>query len=170
MTGGIFISRSHNGNSTIRRKDMFEPKKILVPTDFSEHSDKALKEALDIADKYNSKIYLLHVIDEQVQQCAADYCLTSADVEKLESDSVNRSSEMLKKEVSKFNNADAVEIEFDIKKGDPFSEIVKEQKDKDIDLVVMSSFGKTGLKKYMIGSVADKVIRNSTAQVLMVKD
>jgi universal stress protein A len=149
---------------------MFEPKRILVPTDFSEHSDKALKEALDIAGKYNSKIFLLHVIDKQVQQCAVDYCLTNADVEKLEADSVNWSSEMLKKEVSKVNKTDAVEIEYDIKKGDPFNEIVKEQKDKKIDLVVMSSFGRTGLKKYMLGSVADKVIRNATSQVLMVRE
>jgi universal stress protein A len=149
---------------------MFEPKRILVPTDFSEHSDKALQEALDIAGKYNSKIYLLHVIDKQVQQCAADYCLAYADVEKLEADSINWSSEMLKKEVSKFDKTKAVEVEFDIKKGDPFNEIVKEQKDKNIDLVVMSSFGRTGLKKYMLGSVADKVIRNATSQVLMVKE
>jgi universal stress protein A len=149
---------------------MFEPKRILVPTDFSEHSDKALKEALDIAEKYNSKIYLLHVIDKQVQQCAVDYCLSNADVEKLETDSVNWSSEMLKKEISKFDKTDSMEIELDIKKGDPFNEIVKEQKDKKIDLVVMSSFGRTGLKKYMLGSVADKVIRNATSQVLMVKD
>jgi universal stress protein A len=149
---------------------MFEPKRILVPTDFSEHSDKALQEALDIAGKYNSKIYLLHVIDKQVQQCAADYCLANADVEKLEADSINWSSEMLKKEVSKFDKTKAVEVEFDIKKGDPFNEIVKEQKDKNIDLVVMSSFGRTGLKKYMLGSVADKVIRNATSQVLMVKE
>jgi len=149
---------------------MFEPKRILVPTDFSEHSDKALNEAIDIAGKYNSKIYLLHVIDKQVQQCAVDYCLTNADVEKLEADSVNWSSDMLKKEVSKLDKTNAVEIEFDIKKGDPFHEIIKEEKDKDIDLVVMSSFGKTGLKKFMLGSVADKVIRNSTSQVLMVKD
>ena len=149
---------------------MFEPKKILVPTDFSEHSDKALKEALYIAGKYNSKIYLLHVIDKQVQQCAVDYCLTNADVEKLEADSVNWSTDMLKKEVSKIDKPNAVEIEFDIKKGDPFNEIVKEQKDKGIDLVVMSSFGRTGLKKYMLGSVADKVIRNATSQVLMIKE
>jgi universal stress protein A len=149
---------------------MFEPKRILVPTDFSEHSDKALNEAIDIAGKYNSKIYLLHVIDKQVQQCAVDYCLSEADVEKLEADSVNWSSDMLKKEASKLNKADAVEIEFDIKKGDPYHEIIKEEKDKDIDLVVMSSFGRTGLKKFMLGSVADKVIRNSTSQVLMVKD
>jgi len=149
---------------------MFEPKRILVPTDFSEHSDKALNEAIDIAGKYNSKIFLLHVIDKQVQQCAVDYCLTSSDVDKLEKDSISSSEEMLKKELSKFVNANAVHIEFDVKQGDPFNEIVKEQKDKDIDLVVMSSHGKTGIKKYMLGSVADKVIRNTTSRVLMVKD
>jgi universal stress protein A len=149
---------------------MFEPKKILVPTDFSEHSDKALKEALNIAGKYNSKIYLLHVIDRQVQQCAVDYCLTSSDVEKLEADSVNMSMDKLKNEVSKVDKSNKAEIEFDVRKGDPFNEIVKEQKDKGIDLVVMSSFGRAGLKKYMLGSVADKVIRNATSQVLMIKE
>jgi nucleotide-binding universal stress UspA family protein len=40
---------------------MFAPKNILVPTDFSEHSDRALKQAVDIASEHNSKIYLLHV-------------------------------------------------------------------------------------------------------------
>jgi nucleotide-binding universal stress UspA family protein len=91
-------------------------------------------------------------------------------VEKLEADSVNMSMDKLKNEVSKVDKSNKAEIEFDVRKGDPFNEIVKEQKDKDIDLVVMSSFGRAGLKKYMLGSVADKVIRNATSQVLMIKE
>lgn len=43
---------------------MFAPKNILVPTDFSGSSDKALKKAVDIALQHRSKIYVLHVVDE----------------------------------------------------------------------------------------------------------
>ncbi len=43
---------------------MFKPKKILVPTDFSEHSDKALEKALDIAKEEGSEIVFFHVIHE----------------------------------------------------------------------------------------------------------
>ena len=51
-------------------------KAILVPSDFSEFSDRALQKAIDLAKEYKSRIYLLHVIDEGLQQCVADYCLT----------------------------------------------------------------------------------------------
>ena len=40
---------------------MFAPKRILVPTDFSDYSDEALKQALELAKQYHSKVYLLHV-------------------------------------------------------------------------------------------------------------
>lgn len=46
---------------------MLKPTKILVPTDFSEYSDKALKQALDIAKEYNAKVYVLHVLDQKLQ-------------------------------------------------------------------------------------------------------
>ena len=54
---------------------MFSPKNILVPTDFSEASDRALNQALDIAEQFHSRIYLLHVITESLQRCGEDYCL-----------------------------------------------------------------------------------------------
>ena len=69
---------------------MFTPKTILVPTDFSESSDRALEKAVDMAEKYNAKVILLHVIDEKVQQCAADYCLRNEDVGKLEEESYEK--------------------------------------------------------------------------------
>ena len=45
---------------------MFAPKRLLVPTDFSTHSDKALEYAVDMAKIYEAKIFLLHVIDEYI--------------------------------------------------------------------------------------------------------
>jgi nucleotide-binding universal stress UspA family protein len=153
----------------MKEKRMFKPMKILVPTDFSKHSDNALSNASDIAEKYNSKIYLLHVIDNAVQQCAVDYCIPNEVVEKFNTDSVISSRELMKNEVRNFAQDHAVEIEYDIKKGNPYEEIIKEQEDKDIDLIVMGSHGKTGFIKHMMGGVAERVLRNATSQVLMVK-
>ncbi|HQL83585.1 MAG TPA: universal stress protein, partial [Spirochaetota bacterium] len=58
---------------------MFNPKKILVTTDFSNASDSALKEAADIARKFGSQVHLLHVIEE-IRQCAVDYCLSEPEI------------------------------------------------------------------------------------------
>lgn len=148
---------------------MFEPKKILVPTDFSEHSDKALQEAISIAEKYNSKIYLLHVIDKNIQQCVVDYCLSQEVVDELERESVTKSREMMTNEVSKISERAPVEIEFDIKRGIPYDEILKEQEDKGVDLIVIASHGRTGIAGHLLGNVADRVMEKARSEVLLVR-
>jgi universal stress protein A len=148
---------------------MFEPKKILVPTDFSEHSDKALREALDIAEKFNAKIFLLHVIDQNIQQCVVDYCLPQETVDQLERESVTKSREMMQEEVTKAAPRRAVEINYDIQRGVPYDVILKEQEDKGVDLIVIASHGKTGVMSHLMGSVADRVSERATSQVLIVK-
>jgi len=45
---------------------MLKPTKILVPTDFSEYSDRALRQALDIARQYGATVYILHVLREEM--------------------------------------------------------------------------------------------------------
>jgi universal stress protein A len=148
---------------------MFAPKKILVPTDFSEPSDLALKKAVDIASTNKSKIYLLHVIDEAIRQCAVDYCLDYAVVQQLEQDSERVAREMLEKEVKKFLLDQQIDIEFDVQHGTPAEVILKEQQSKDIDLIVIASHGKTGIKKVLMGSVAEKVLKGSKSPVLLIK-
>jgi len=75
---------------------MFAPKAILVPTDFSEFSDNALRYAVDIGRNYRSRVYLLHVVGI-IQQCSADYCLDGATVAEIGRQSMEASSDMLKK-------------------------------------------------------------------------
>ena len=137
---------------------MFAPKNILVPTDFSKYSDAALKKAVDIATQHDTKIYLLHVIDEQIHQCAVDYCLSYEVVKQLEKESLKASKDKLKKE------ADAI-----VKNGVPSEVILSEQKAKKIDLIVIASHGKTGLLKQLMGSVADKVVKGAKCPVIVVK-
>jgi nucleotide-binding universal stress UspA family protein len=148
---------------------MFAPKKILVPTDFSKYSDKALQEAVDIAKKYGSKIYLLHVIDDHIQQCAVDYCITAEVVSKLRRDSLKASKDKLHNEIGAAADIKKLDVEIDVKEGVPTEVILSEQKKKSVDLIVIASHGKTGILKNLIGSVTDKVVRGAKCPVMVVK-
>lgn len=148
---------------------MFRPKNILVPTDFSKYSDMALKQAVDLAEEFHARIYLLHVIDEGIQQCVADYCLSEEVMIQLDRDSLKTSKEKLEKEVKKIAKAKKVAMSFDIKKGAPAEVILQEQKTKKINLIVIASHGRTGLLKNLMGSIADKVSKGATCPVMIVK-
>ncbi|MBI5603717.1 MAG: universal stress protein [Deltaproteobacteria bacterium] len=147
---------------------MFAPKNILVPTDFSEYSDKSLQEAMDIANQYHSKIHLLHVA-EMVIHCTVDYCLDPQTVTQVENETIQASKKMMQDQVAKFQKSNAVEIITEIRKGTPYEEILKDQQEKNIDLIVIASHGQTGLMRYLVGSVAEKVLRHSKSPVLLVR-
>ena len=149
---------------------MFTPKTILVPTDFSLSSDMALEKAVDLAEKYNAKVILLHVVDEKIQQCAADYCLREEDVEQLEEESMKRSREMLVKETSALKGPRTVEIDYDLKKGAPAEVILDEQLRTGSDLIIIGSHGSKGIFKHLIGSVTDKVVRAAKTPVMVVRE
>jgi universal stress protein A len=150
---------------------MFDPKNILVPTDFSPYSDRALKQAIDIAKEHKSKIYLLHVIDDGFRQCTVDYCLDEGTVEKVISDSIINAKDKLEKEAKKITEGNSgVEIVIDAKRGVPAEEIIKEQENKDADLIVIASHGQTGILKNLMGGVADKVMRRAKSQVLLIRN
>jgi len=148
---------------------MSDPKSILVPTDFSTYSDAALKKAVELAEKFNAKIYLLHVIDKAIQQCAVDYCITQDVVNQLEEQGLKASNDNLREEANKIIGAKNLDVVFDVQKGHPAEVILKEQQDKGIDLIVIASHGKTGLLKNLVGSVANKVIKGSKCPVMVVK-
>jgi universal stress protein A len=147
---------------------MFAPKQILVPTDFSTYSDKALKEAIDIAKQHGSTINLLHVINI-VKQCVIDYCMTDNIMEELEKQSAEYAKKMIGEEINKFPESKTVTIIPEVKKGTPYEEILKDQMEKNIDLIIIASHGTTGLLNYFMGSVADKVTKGAKCPVLLLR-
>jgi universal stress protein A len=150
---------------------MFAPKKILVPTDFSDYSDNALKQAIDIARQNKAKIYLFHVIDDGFQQCAVDYCLDEGSVQKIYKDSIKNAKDKLQQEAKTITDKhSSIEIVYDTRRGIPYEEILKEQEEKDIDLIVIASHGKTGILKNLLGGVVDKIIKRAKCQVLLVRN
>ena len=147
---------------------MFAPKRILVPTDYSQYSDAALKYAIDMAKQSGAKIYLLHVIG-LVQSCAVDYCFDQATLNVLEEKSSSSAEDMMKHQLEQIPEAKSADITTDIRSGIPHEEILNEQKARDVDLIVMSSHGKTGILGHLLGSVAEKVMKKATCPVLLIR-
>ncbi|PKN37939.1 MAG: universal stress protein [Deltaproteobacteria bacterium HGW-Deltaproteobacteria-2] len=147
---------------------MFAPKRILVPTDFSDYSDEALKQALELAKQYSAKVYLLHVA-EPIRQCAGDYCLDESKVKAAENTEILQAKEKMQKELKKFPEFQEIEVITDIREGEPVQEILKEQNEKGVDLIVMPSHGKTGFMKRLMGLISEKVMEEAKSSVLLVR-
>ncbi|MDP2908163.1 MAG: universal stress protein [Nanoarchaeota archaeon] len=148
---------------------MFQPGKILVPTDSSEDSELAFRMALSIAVKYQARIFLLHVISNTVQQSLADYCLDQSIVARVLNESIVFSNEKLHEEIDKNQQSGNIKVIPDVSKGQPYEEILKEASERKIDLIVIASHGKTGLQKYFIGSVTEKVMKEAKCPVLLIR-
>lgn len=148
---------------------MFQPKNILVPTDFSPESDQALQIAMSIASRFRSRVFLLHVINDAVQQCVADYSIQGNIADRLLSESIIFSNEKLQEIISENTGKGNARIIYNVRRGQPGEEILLEAAERDADLIVIASHGKTGFKKYFIGSVAERVTKEAKCPVLLAR-
>ncbi len=148
---------------------MLKPTKILVPTDFSPDSDKALKQALDIAKQNNAKVFLLHVIGKHIQQSVDVYSIDYRVVQDMEKQIKNSAIEKMEKQLARFPQTKEIETASNIRNGVAYEEILKEQEEKNIDLIVLASLGRTGLSKYLLGNVARIILKEAKCHVLLTK-
>lgn len=148
---------------------MFEPKKILVPIDFSEYSAKAVERAIDIAKQNDAEVILLHVITQDVKTCYMDYCLTEDEVKQFEMRMIEGAKDRLQKEPAKFPLASEVKISTEVRTGVPYEEILKFELLNGVDLIVIASQGRSAIAKYFLGSVSSHVLKEAKCEVLLVK-
>lgn len=141
-------------------------KNILVPFDLSNPSNHAFKIALDIAQKFDSKITLLTCVERDTWR---HYYFDS----RIYSELVKKKSKIAKKSMEKLEvmaNKVGVSIKLQILKSDSVvKDITTFAKSKKIDLIVMSSHSRTGLDKLILGSVANGVIQRTRCPVLLLK-
>jgi nucleotide-binding universal stress UspA family protein len=145
-------------------------KTILVPHDFSGSANHAAAIARDEAKLHNARIVLLHVIDlpHQFQPDAVivpqatgapinlrDYAVSSAEAH------LNEIAARLEK--------DGIKAQSFIRLGSPVDEITKFIDEEKVDLIVMGTHGRTGLKALLVGSVAERVVRTSSVPVMTVR-
>ncbi len=139
-------------------------KKILVPTDFSKFSDKALEAAFVIAKKFDAKIVLFHSI-LLFQEEGNDLAQFDEYLNYLKS--MEEESKGIMQGHQKSAAAEGIKLETRIARGFSAADTILEQlEDEKFDLVVMGTHGRRGLKKWLYGSVAEKVVRLSPVPVL----
>ncbi|MEO7979099.1 universal stress protein [Flavobacterium sp.] len=140
-------------------------KRILVPTDFSQHAEDALKVAAQIAKKDNSEIIILHMLELPHQMNDAILGGKSIPETML---FMKKANEMLD-EISSRSYLDGIPIIEIVKMDRPIHGITQVSKDYEIDLIVMGSHGSSGIQELLIGSNTEKVVRNSEIPVLVIK-
>ena len=144
-------------------------KKILVPTDFTAYADSALDFAVQLSQKNGAEIELLHVIEYPLAKTfnVSGEITTWDPMDKVFTlELIKKSKADLNKAASKYEGQ--VKIEETLLIGNPFEGIGDQLEESDIDLVVMGTKGATGLQEVLVGSNAEKVVRNSTCPVISI--
>lgn len=141
---------------------------ILVPTDFSECGNYALSWAASIARTFKASIICVHVIEPivpTVGYSGMSEPLPIADISEQLEDSAERELPKL----AECEECEGLDVEELIVHGEAASEIVQVAKDRNVDLIVVSSHGRTGLGRILFGSTAEAVVRHAPCPVLVVK-
>jgi nucleotide-binding universal stress UspA family protein len=138
--------------------------KILVPVDFSEHSLEALRQARDIAARFNAELHLVTVVEPWPPA-------TTAEMYPLYRDYVLQARE---KATAQLNDlaasiAGSTPVQPVTRAGHVQQELVKYIQDNNIDLVVLGTHGRTGLSHWFMGSVAEKIARSAPCSVLIAR-
>lgn len=148
---------------------MFSPSRILVPTDMSEQSDRAIRVALDIAKIYDSEVIVIHVVGDPAQFCTVDYCPSEELMDRFTAESMEAANRAVSNQLAKFRSMGDISIRTVIRTGIPHDMILKVADDEMIDLIVIPAGGDTALRRRFMGSVANHLLRGALCQVLMVK-
>lgn len=146
-------------------------RKILLPTDGSENAEKAGNHALWIASKSGAEILILNIFELYSPRVAA---LPISAVPGSNADMYQPLKEEAEKTVEDFKlrlmnqNATGVVINILVREGRPHDEILKTIHENDIDLTIMGASGRHGLDRITLGSVTERVVRESKSPVMVI--
>ena len=145
-------------------------KKLLVPTDFSENSKRALIYAVRLAQRNNSGLILFHVFEspEFARQLPEDFSHESNEELRKLYDAAKRRFEERLVTISRNVQGSNVKIETLQRRGTPYEEIVKVAKEKEVDLIVIGTHGYTDPKHVLLGSTVQRVVTIAPCPVLVV--
>lgn len=141
---------------------------ILLPTDFSECGDYALPYATSMARTFGASLLCVHVIEPMVPTLGYSGMtepLPLADISEQLQDSAGRAMPKL----AGREECAGLDIEELIVHGEAAAEIVRVAKDRNVDLIVVSSHGRTGLGRMLFGSTAEAIVRHASCPVMVVK-
>lgn len=144
--------------------------RILVPTDGSDVAEAAVEQAIDLAEKYGAEIHALYVADTD----AVAYGLGTEQVDRIRQGNFSQMTELREQaeeatghvtNLAEEHGIDAVEHHAG---GQPHTMIGDYADDHDIDLIVMGSHGRAGVRRALLGSVTERTLRSTHVPVLVV--
>ena len=140
--------------------------RILVATDFSEASDSAIDYAAALARQLSVSLYVIHVLDNLYPQGVWDFHLPETGETRSRHEQAVRSD--LVKIAARVEQA-GVHVTTDVREGSPADEIVTAARQFGADLIVMATHGRSGLPHLLLGSVAERVLRQANCPVLALR-
>jgi nucleotide-binding universal stress UspA family protein len=140
-------------------------KRILVPTDFSEPSLKAIRYAERLAEQSGATIHLLYVIERPGLnndfECFP-LALPEAELRKIAKEKLLS--------IASTEIEELVPVKVQVSFGKPFREIVEVARESDADLIVIATQGHSGINHILLGSTAERVVRHASCPVLVVRE
>ncbi len=138
-------------------------KKILIATDGTKCSKKAESVGIELAKKISAKVITLYVFDVGAISIMD---VSSDEFDRLAKSEVEKGERSLKN-LEKLAVKNGLDLEEVLREGDPVTEILKISQEYGIDLVVIGSHKRKGLKKLICGSVSDKFIKDAPCPVMI---
>ena len=141
--------------------------RILLPTDFSANSRMAQAYACDFAEQHQAELHLLHVTQEMVLVAAdplSGFTLPAANTDAARTG--------VERELKNFLDPAWTakrRVVHAVRSGSPFVEVVRYAREHEIDLIVISTHGRTGLAHVLLGSAAENIVRTAPCPVLTVR-
>jgi len=139
-------------------------KKILIPTDGSDCSLRAVELGIRFAKVFGAEILAIYVIDTVI----LDVIAKVAEEEVVERE-LKEKGERYLKHITKLAGKEGLKAEAILAKGEPHDQIVHYAKSLGADLIVMGTYGRRGAERILIGSVAERVIEYASCPVLVVR-
>ncbi len=127
-------------------------KRILVPLDGSELAEQALRHAADMARAFSAQLHLVRIVP-----VAALQVVRGGTMSDLESE-VAEAREYLVGLEQRLTD-DGIEVQHHVRQGDVAEEIMEQAREADCDVIVMSTHGRSGIARWVYGSIADRVLR-----------
>jgi len=162
----IDVSISHDLKGGI---DMTAKKysRIMIATDGSENSTKAIASGMGLAEQLGSTVYAVFVVPTNMaSSMPVGSRMTRWEVpyDIMKEEGVKATSY-----VQEIGNSTGVDVKPILLEGHPSDELIKFANDNAIDMIVVGTLGRTGIERFLLGSVAENVVRHSNVEVLVVR-
>lgn len=136
--------------------------RILIPTDGSECADAAATEAIELAATFDATLHVVYVVDAAALPSTIDAGYVSEALEDAGEEAIERVRE-------RAAAAGVEDVASEVVYGAPHRSIVQYADEADVDLIVMGTHGRSGIERYLLGSVTEKVVRTAGVPVLTIQ-